>query len=959
MKIYALLVGINDYPFKPLSQCVNDVGKMNEYLESLEPEFGKPEIISLLNTEATKEKVVETIRSLFGKATKDDVALLYYSGHGAQEQTAGLFPEEHDGLLDCLVCYSSEPTSTDQFLANKEIRYVFHQLPNNPHLVTVIDSCHSGDIVRAFDSEGDDGGMIRRISGTFPAREYHNFLFAGDETIKQKTGQGERIFIPFKNHIHIAACISSESSWEDSNGGVFTRYLINLLESTQGNLSYLDIARWAKISLRGVTKKKQTPTITVQGEGPLNANSPWLKLHPVGAFPQGQVINTPKGWVFSRGSILGVKQGMSVIITLGKDEEITATVKTVETDQSTLDISPKDVKDMDFNKSYYPARTEQTTFNTLRLAINDINNDPTIAATIKDMLKNNEHVEEVPRDNADFCINLFNGFAYFSLPENDFQPLAEQIPVDDTQLLEKLNSDLQSLIKWNHFYSLDNPGKDFEECPISVMAGETRNAMVDVTNGTFKMTPQNERDESGQQYQDFIIEVKNVSKERLYVGVLTLASDMSIMADPLDDKVVELQPGESAQFYSNAENDMASVFLDNYKEVYNWKEEWLYYKVIYNNYESFSAAMNDTEYLQPALNAPLTIDLTKDFLRTAVMKGAGTKVREVRKKWGTCRTRVELANAEYNIISGDLKTGWESYATSEALAPFIKELYFEDVFNGKNFEPQLKQNKDQSAEQANRATDNLIVKFFNKLYNISRHRKFRRQKHSTGPIVVAEGDSWFLFPKPGVRDTLDYIMEEYRLLSLADAGDEISDYIKNNDLLKAVIDEKPEYVLISGGGNDILGAEIKSILKTGVVNGTQATDFIDVNAFNKKLDFLRDGYETFFTKIHALRPGVKILIHGYDYIRSNPDENTIKRGWANRYMIEAGIKNFEDREKIIRYLVDSFNDMLAGFVQKYSHVHYVNHRGSVLTNEWMDEIHPNNIGYQKVAKNFLNKMKTV
>jgi len=28
-------------------------------------------------------------------------------------------------------------------------------------------------------------------------------------------------------------------------------------------------------------------------------------------------------------------------------------------------------------------------------------------------------------------------------------------------------------------------------------------------------------------------------------------------------------------------------------------------------------------------------------------------------------------------------------------------------------------------------------------------------------------------------------------------------------------------------------------------------------------------------------------------------------------------------------------------------------------NEWMDEIHPNNTGYEKVAKNFLKAMQAV
>ncbi len=106
-----------------------------------------------------------------------------------------------------------------------------------------------------------------------------------------------------------------------------------------------------------------------------------------------------------------------------------------------------------------------------------------------------------------------------------------------------------------------------------------------------------------------------------------------------------------------------------------------------------------------------------------------------------------------------------------------------------------------------------------------------------------------------------------------------------------------------------------------------------------------------------LKPDTKIFIHGYDYIRSAPDDKTIQHGWANRYMLNAGISLPAHRELIIHHLVDKFNDMLSGFAEKYDYVRYVNHRGTVQLTEWMDEIHPNNTGYRKVADNFLKAME--
>ncbi len=956
MKLYALLIGINDYPDNPLHQCVGDVEKVNTYLQTLAKEFETIQIQTLLNTEATRENVITQIKQHLGKAKNKDTALLYFSGHGCQEQTAGLFPDEHDGLMECLVCYGEAPITTDHLLANKEVRYLLHQLPADPHLVTVVDACHSGDIVRSYQASDKDHEMVKRIAGTFEARAYKNFAFAEDESIIQQVDGVQQIYIPFKNHVHISACLSSESSWEDWKGGVFTRYLLELLDATQGNLSYLDIARWAKISLKDITRKKQTPTISVQGAGPLNAQSSWLNLNPDGvSFPNGFVTNNKKkGWIYSRGSLLGVKEGMQVCVDVD-GEEISLEIKTVDINDSKINIPLDQIDKFNYDESSsYPAYTKTSTYSELSLSLNPIDDEPEALKDIEQIINDYPNVRIVEREAADFGINIYNGMAYVSLPDQEFQPLAQQVNLKKGELQTALTSQIRSLIKWQHFFTLENPGKDFETCPIQVTLKESDEAWTDVSNGTFRMNPMPERGQAGTLMQKVSIQIKNISTQRLYVGVLTLNSDLSITSKPFDGKVIELEPNAAKTFYDH-KADKVFTSLDHYKEVYNWKEEWFYYKFIYNNYEDFSASLNDQDFLQPAAEAPLTVQsLRRTLAETA--RGEGGEMEEVVKRWGTCVTRLELANTTYNAISGDLKDSWDEYSSSILLSPFIKELYFEEFFNGKNFELKLKQNKDQTAEEATRATDSWIVKQLNGLYNRARRRKFRRQKHQAGPVVVAEGDSWFLFPKPGVRDTIDYIMKEFRVLSLADAGDEIADYLANNELLEAVTREQPDFVLISGGGNDILGSAIKDILLSGITNGQRATDFIDSAMFQSKMKFLKEGYTLFFQEIKDRNPSTIIFVHGYDYIRSSPDAKTVKNGWANKYMIEAGIVDAKDRKKIISHLVDTFNSILEEFTVKFSHVRYVNNRGTVQKDEWMDEIHPNNIGYQKVADNFLSKM---
>src|SRR5210317_1297394 len=150
MKLHALLIGINEYPSNPLNQCVNDVSKFENYLKTLNTSFNSINIVALTNQEATKSNIQSAITENLGTAEGQDTVLIYYSGHGALESSSGLFPDEHDGALECMVCYPEDGLGTGNLLADKEIRYLLHKIPNDPHIVTIFDACHSGDMVRAY-----------------------------------------------------------------------------------------------------------------------------------------------------------------------------------------------------------------------------------------------------------------------------------------------------------------------------------------------------------------------------------------------------------------------------------------------------------------------------------------------------------------------------------------------------------------------------------------------------------------------------------------------------------------------------------------------------------------------------------------------------------------------------------------------------------------------------------------
>ena len=114
--IYALLVGIDDYPrpVRKLRGCVNDIKETEAYLKArVEPGEGRTldealKVRALANGEATRDEVIKAFREHLGQASEGDVALFCYSGHGSQEQAPEQFWHiEPDHLNETLVLYDS------------------------------------------------------------------------------------------------------------------------------------------------------------------------------------------------------------------------------------------------------------------------------------------------------------------------------------------------------------------------------------------------------------------------------------------------------------------------------------------------------------------------------------------------------------------------------------------------------------------------------------------------------------------------------------------------------------------------------------------------------------------------------------------------------------------------------------------------------------------------------------
>lgn len=178
----ALVVGINNYSSSPLQGCINDASAIATTLEKHGD--GSPNFdVRLLTGVQTKAELKAEITKLF--AGDNDIALLYFSGHGFVNELGGYIVTPDYKAYD-------EGVSMDEILtiANKS---------KAKDKIIILDCCHSG----AFGSPAIDGGTATRI---------------------------------FEGVVVLTASRDSESAVEVNGHGVFTSLLIDALQGGAADL---------------------------------------------------------------------------------------------------------------------------------------------------------------------------------------------------------------------------------------------------------------------------------------------------------------------------------------------------------------------------------------------------------------------------------------------------------------------------------------------------------------------------------------------------------------------------------------------------------------------------------------------------------------------------------------------------------------------------------------------------
>lgn len=303
-KIYALLVGINDYApeIGRLAGCLNDVDHFKDYLTGT---FDKASLAieMLKDSEATRDNIIRLFRTHLGEARAGDVALFQYSGHGARWAAAPEFKEFYpEGKDEGLVCYDSrrKDGAYPYDLADKELAVLLAEVATHePHLAVILDCCHSGSATR--DADAFTHLKARQTHEVAVERPLDSYLDGHYAKLRQK---GKELSIPGSRHILLAACDRKQKAYEaNDRTGLFSTTLLKVLEKSGSDITYADLFTRCRAEIR---KEADNQTPQFEAHERFNALSGFLGRKASHTRRPLSVYCKDGGWIIDAGALHGL-----------------------------------------------------------------------------------------------------------------------------------------------------------------------------------------------------------------------------------------------------------------------------------------------------------------------------------------------------------------------------------------------------------------------------------------------------------------------------------------------------------------------------------------------------------------------------------------------------------------------------------------------------------------------------
>ncbi|MEB3218533.1 MAG: caspase family protein [Nostocales cyanobacterium 94392] len=555
--IYALLVGINEYHPQSgvgsLTGCVNDIEAIETYLRERITTDNKWELVEnsvvdwkLTNELATRQAVIDGFEKHLSQAQSEDVVLFYYAGHGSYEPPSEVFREqERDGKIETLVCYDSR-TSGVPDLADKELNYLIEQVAkNNPHILIILDSCHSGTATR------DPDVVERQTNTSGNARDLQDFLFP-QEWVKHRLSNSYQR----PRHVLISACrdfqTAKETGLNNQRRGAFSYFLTEALQRTNGSLSYANLVQDINALITGKVQN-QSPQIEAQSDDLIQTFLGGAAGKGINYFTLIYDNQTHHNWVIKGGILHGIRptsEGKTRIVIFPQGTEFEqlektdnaiceATLNQVFTEVSIVEIEGN-TSQLSSDKPYWAVVTE-VPLPLLKVYFQGDITGIELARTKLALInagKPSLYVRETESlTDADYYLEAVKG-QFWIKQTTDKKPLVAPVPeVRNTEESNYTGKDAEIIIKrlehiarWKNILELKNS-------PTSKIKSSDVEMEIIVTSGDKKYSSKTETSallgeylwkDNNSQEPEAKIKITNKSQQELYFQVIELDGNYAI-----------------------------------------------------------------------------------------------------------------------------------------------------------------------------------------------------------------------------------------------------------------------------------------------------------------------------------------------------------------------------------------------------------------------------------------------
>lgn len=277
MKIYSLSIGVaytdeNHYgtDLTQLPCCMNDARYVHRFSEL----FNYDESNLLLNEQATVASVKQEITRYSKLAEKDDLVIIYYSGHGGRIIDMNFDEPIEEGLDQTFCLY-------DRQIIDDEFRYLWKKFKEGVNILFIADSCHSGTVFKEtgtdvkFENTYDYSSVVKSVSSNTANSIYLRNKHLYNPILKTPLVKEDEIKCAI---FSIAACQDNEEAIAGFHISFFTRVLITTLSKKTNEISnYKELANL--LSTESVSKKGITPNIESYGKSSsfFSNTKPFLK----------------------------------------------------------------------------------------------------------------------------------------------------------------------------------------------------------------------------------------------------------------------------------------------------------------------------------------------------------------------------------------------------------------------------------------------------------------------------------------------------------------------------------------------------------------------------------------------------------------------------------------------------------------------------------------------------------